>query len=94
MGADQSQPPMELPIIFPQPERICATEPRFCLPHNVQLELKPKSSFSRDGVDYKIINAHDKSIIFRCKGQAFSLKKILRDDMGVPVLNRKSGIFR
>lgn len=93
MGADQSTP--ELPI-YPQPQPICATEPRFCLPHNVQLHLREKF-FSMSGDDFKITDATNRSIIyFQCEGRAFSLsdKKILRDNTGVPVLNMKEKMFR
>lgn len=93
MGADQSTP--EQPI-YPHPQPICATEPRFCLPHNVQLHLKEKF-FSFSGDDFKITDANNKSIIyFQCEGRAFSLseKKVLRDNVGVPVLNMKEKLFR
>jgi len=92
MGADQSTPDQP---IYPQPQPICATEPRFCLPHNVQLHLKEKF-FSFSGDDFKITEATNKSIIdFQCEGRTFSLsqKKVLRDNVGVPVLNMKEQLF-
>lgn len=55
MGADQSTP--EQPI-YPQPKLICATEPRFCLPHNVQLHLREKF-FSMSGDDFQITDANN-----------------------------------
>lgn len=93
MGADQSA--FEQPL-YPQQIRICATEPRFCLPQNVQLRLREKF-FSFSGDDFKISDAVNTSIVyFQCEGRAFSLreKKVLRDNMGVPVLNMKEKLFR
>ncbi|XP_037041275.1 protein LURP-one-related 9-like [Bradysia coprophila] len=92
MGADQST--FDQPI-YPQSQPICATEPRFCLPHNVQLHLKEKF-FSFSGDDFKITDANNKAIIyFQCEGRSFSLseKKVLRDNVGVPVLNMKEKMF-
>ncbi len=93
MGVDQSTP--EQPI-YSQPQPICATEPRFCLTHNVQLHLNEKL-FSAFSENFKVTDAHNKDIIyFQCEGRGFSLseKKILRDDVGVPVLNIKGKMFR
>lgn len=93
MGADQSN--FDQPI-HPQPRPICATEPRFCLPHNVQLHLKEKF-FSWSGDDFKIADANNRSIVyFQCEGRAFSIseKKVLRDNVGVAVLNMKEKLFR
>lgn len=93
MGADQSA--FDQPI-YPQAQPICATEPRFCLPHNVQLHLKEKF-FSFSGDDFKITDASNKAIIyFQCEGRSFSLsqKKVLRDNVGAPVLNMKNVMFR
>lgn len=93
MGAEQSAP--EQPI-YPQPTKICASEQRFCLPHTVQLHLREKF-FSMSGDDFKITDAHNKAIIyFQCEGRSFSLseKKVLRDNVGVPVLNMKEKLFR
>lgn len=93
MGADQSTPEQ---TIYPQPQPVCATEPRFCLPHNVQLRLREKF-FSMSGYCFKITDANNEAIIyFQCKDRAFSLsyKKILIDNVGVPVLNMKEKMFR
>lgn len=93
MGADESIPQQP---IYPQPKPICATEARFCLPHNVQLHLKEKF-FCMSGDDFKITDASNKAIIyFQCEGRAFSMseKKVLRDNVGAAVLNMKEKMFR
>lgn len=99
MGADQStlQPRRQQQPLNPQSEPICATEPRFCLPQNVQLHLREKFFRISGNNEFKITDAINKSIIyFQCEGRAFSLsdKKVLIDDAGVPVLNMKENFFR
>lgn len=93
MGGDQSA--FETPL-YPQPNAICATEARFCLPHYVQLRLREKYWSVSEG-DYKICDASDKSkIYFYCDGSALSLreKKTLYDDTGTPVCNMKEKMSR
>lgn len=93
MGSDHSA--FEHPL-YPQPVPICATEPRFCLQHYVQLRLRGKF-FSVSGDDFKICDAADKSkIYFQCEGRSWSLreKRFLFDSTGVPVLNMKEKIMR
>lgn len=93
MGADQSA--FEQPLQPHSNDPICATEPRFCLPQTVQLRLREKIwSFSGD--DFKITDASDAATIyFQCQGRAFSLreKKVLRDNLGAPVLNIKEQLI-
>ncbi|OXA50423.1 protein LURP-one-related 15 [Folsomia candida] len=93
MGADQSA--FSQPLTPQSNDPICATEPRFCLPHTVQLRLREKLwSFSGD--DFKITDASNAEIVyFQCHGKVFSLrdKKVLRDNMGVPVLNMKEQLI-
>ncbi|XP_021963961.1 protein LURP-one-related 15 [Folsomia candida] len=93
MGADQSA--FEQPLYPQSKDPICATEPRFCLPQTVQLRLREKLwSFSGD--DFKITDASNREFVyFQCQGRVFSLreKKVLRDNMGVPVLNMKEQLF-
>jgi len=91
MGADMSRfaEPLQ-----PQPEPICATEPRFCLQTPVQLRLREKLwSFSGD--DFKITDANTGVLFFQCQGKVFSLreKKVLRDNYGQPVLNLKEQLL-
>lgn len=93
MGADQSA--FNNPL-YPQTHApICATEPRFCLPQNVQLRLREKlMSFSGD--DFKITDAANSAVVyFQVQGRVFSLreKKVLRDNMGVPVANMKEHLI-
>jgi uncharacterized protein YxjI len=92
MGADLSH--FENLQLQPMPEPICATEPRFCLPNPVQLRLREKY-FSLSGDDFKISDANSGVVYFQCQGKYFSLreKKVLRDNMGVPVLNLKDQLI-
>lgn len=80
--------------LHPSPEPICATEPRFILPHPVTLRLREKV-FSISGDDFKISCANTGAEYFKCQGKVFSLreKKILRDNGGVPVLNFKEQLI-
>jgi len=86
MGADVSA--FENLQLQPSAEPICATEPRFCLPHPVQLRLREKY-FSFSGDDFKISDASTGVVYFQCKGKVLSIrdKKVLLDNQGVPVLN-------
>ncbi len=93
MGGDHSA--FEIPL-YPQPNPICATEPRFCLPHYVQLRLREKF-WSVSGNDYKICDATDKTkVYFQCEGRPWSMneKRILVDEAGVPVCNMKVKMSR
>ncbi len=91
MGQDQSiQSAFEQPLYPHVHDPICATESRFCLPQTVQLRLREKF-FSFSGDDFKITDASSGTVYFQCQGRAMSLreKKVLRDNMGVAVLNMK-----
>lgn len=92
MGADQSA--FINPLYPHTHDPICATEPRFCLPQNVQLRLREKL-FSLSGDDFKITEASTGTVYFQCQGRTFSLreKKVLRDNVGIPVLNMKEQLI-
>lgn len=96
MGSDHSAFEQQFAEpLYPQPVPICATEPRFCLKHYVQLRLRGKYFSVSD--DFKICEAADKSkIYFQCEGRPWSMheKRLLFDNMGVPVLNMKAKIMR
>lgn len=89
-GAGKSLP--EPVTLYPQSQPVCATEPRFCLPYNVQL------TFSRSDEDYVVTDAYNTNIIyFKCEDNyalVVPSKKILRDFMGAPVLNVRRKFFR
>jgi len=80
--------------LYPCPEPICATEPRFILPQGVTLRLREKA-FSISGDDFNITCANTGVEYFKCQGKVFSLreKKILRDNNGVPILNFKEQLI-
>jgi len=92
MGSDQSS--YEDVKVFPQTSPICGIEPRFCLPNPIKLRLREKI-FSFSGDDFKICDADDGTLYFRCAGKTFSLKdkKTLLDVNGQPVLNMKQPLM-
>lgn len=90
MGANHGS--LELPI-DPQPQPMYATESRFCLPHNIQLNIKENVRLET----YDITDTNNHFVFyFNCERSIFSIreKQILRDNEGVPVLNMKHKLRR
>ncbi|XP_037042600.1 uncharacterized protein LOC119078955 [Bradysia coprophila] len=89
MGVNQSIPDAPS-TIYSSSFPICGTERRFCLPHNVELHIKERST-SMSGGDFKVMDANDNNIVyFRCEGRVMSSEKYLRDGAGALVLKRCS----
>lgn len=74
--------------LAPQPEPICATEPRLVLPHSVTLLISGSRCIGGDR--FKLKCANTGVPFFRCQ-ERFSLsgKKILWDSSGTAILNLK-----
>lgn len=73
--------------LAPQPEPICATEPRLVLPHSVTLLISGSRCIGGDR--FKLKCANTGVPYFRCQERFLSGKKILWDSSGTAILNLK-----
>jgi uncharacterized protein YxjI len=91
LGEIQGGPKMVLP---PQPQPFVVTEPRFIVHQQTTLKLSEEvMSFSGD--DFTVVDPHTNLLWFKIDGKVFSFKdkKVMTDNMGVPICNMQAKIF-